>query len=802
MIKSRLLLPLAALGFVACGSAQPCPPSAGLPTATSAAAAPATVNPAAPPVEVAPVARSKFAIVPRPAALLEGTGEFAVEATTRVTFDAQKAKGAKPIASQLAELLGRSVGKPLEVKSAKASESGTVHLTLDASMKDEEYLLIVRPDRIDLAAKDPKGLFYGVQTIRQLLPAEVETKGAKISVLEIKDAPRFRYRGMHLDVSRHFFPASFVKKYIDTLAMYKMNTFHWHLTDDQGWRIEIKKYPKLTTEGGFRKETLVGRNRDTPKKFDGTRYGGFYTQAEIKDVVAYAAERFVTVIPEIEMPGHSRAALAAYPELACSQGPFEVATYWGIFEDVYCPTDKTFTFLENVLTQVIALFPSAYIHVGGDEVRKARWKESPVVQQLVKREHLADEGEVQSYFIRRIAAFLKKKGRHVIGWDEILEGGLAPDATVMSWRGFAGGVEAAKQGHDVVMTPEDYAYFDHYQDNDTEHEPLAIGGNTSVEKVYSFEPVVDSFTPEQAAHVIGAQGNVWSEYIATPEQVEYMTFPRALALAEVLWSPKDARSWDDFADRLAPQFGRLSRLNVATARHFFKVKQIVEQNDRGQPVVKLRTNAHDPVHYTLDGTDPTPASARFEAPIVLDRTTTVKAIAVQDGKALSSPVGMTYYVDLAAGKPLRYSNPFSEKYAAAREHALTNSLKGSTNFGDGQWLGFNGQDLEATLDFGKPTKIEKLELGFLRDVGVWVMLPAEVEFLVSDDGKAFRSVALVKNDVDDHDSKPLVKDFSAKTGGASARFVRVRAKNYGKLPAWHPGAGNPAWLFADELIVE
>jgi hexosaminidase len=281
-----------------------------------------------------------------------------------------------------------------------------------------------------------------------------------------------------------------------------------------------------------------------------------------------------------------------------------------------------------------------------------------------------------------------------------------------------------------------------------------------------------------------------------------MTFPRALALAEVLWSPKAARSWDDFADRLAPQFGRLSRLNVAAARHFFKVKQNVEQNDHGQPVVTLRTNAHDPVHYTLDGTDPTPASARFEAPIVLDRTTTVKAIAVQGGKALSSPVGMTYYVDLAAGKPLRYTNPYSEKYAAAREHALTNSLKGSTNFGDGQWLGFNGQDLEATLDFGRPTKIEKLELGFLRDVGVWVMLPAEVEFLVSDDGKTFRTVGLVKNDVDDHDSKPLVKDFSAKTGGASARFVRVRAKNYGKLPAWHPGAGNPAWLFADELIVE
>jgi hexosaminidase len=409
---------------------------------------------------------------------------------------------------------------------------------------------------------------------------------------------------------------------------------------------------------------------------------------------------------------------------------------------------------------------------------------------------------VQSYFIRRIAAFLKKKGRHLVGWDEILEGGLASDATVMSWRGFAGGVEAAKQGHDVIMTPEDYTYFDHYQDNDTTHEPLGIGGYTPVEKVYAFEPVVDSFTPEEAAHVIGAQGNVWSEYITTPEQVEYMVFPRALALAEVLWSPKAARNWDDFADRLAPQFARLSLLNVATARHFFKVKQQMELGPQGQPIVTLRTNARDPVHYTLDGTDPTPASPRFEAPITLDHTTTVKAVAVRDGKTLSSPVGMTYYVDLATGKPVRYTFPFSEKYAAQRDRALTNSLKGTTNFGDGQWLGFDGQDLEATLDFGKPTKIARLELGFLRDVGVWVMLPAEVEFLVSDDGKTFRSVGLVKNDVDDRDSKPLVKDFSAKLDGSSARFVRVRAKNYGKLPAWHPGAGNPAWLFADELIVE
>jgi len=751
--------------------------------------------------------------------MVEGTGSFAIGAKTRILFDGRSEAAIKPVAAFLSSLLGSSVGATLtpertskgadDAAKSPAGESGSIYLALDPSMKEEEgYRLVAKSDQIAITAKHPKGLFYGVQTLRQLLPADVESKSLApggtwaVPVVEIEDAPRFRYRGMHLDSSRHFFPAAFVKKYIDMMAMYKMNTFHWHLTDDQGWRIEIKKYPKLTEVGGWRKQTLVGHNRETPQKFDGQRYGGFYTQAEIKDVVHHAAERFITVIPEIEMPGHSAAALAAYPELACTKGPFEVGGVWGIYQDIYCPNEKTFAFLQNVLTEVIALFPSAYIHIGGDEVPKVRWKESAEVQALIKREHLKNEEEVQSYFVRRIARFLKQKGRHLVGWDEILEGGLAPDATVMSWRGFQGGIEAAKQGHDVIMTPEEFAYFDHYQDNDTSSEPLGIGGYLPVEKVYEFEPVPDSFTPEQAGHVVGGQGNVWTEYITTPAQAEYMVFPRALALAEVLWTPKSARSWDDFADRLAPHFQRLGLLNVTTAPHFFKVKQKFELGPKGQPVVTLRTNVHDPIHFTTDGSDPTPASPLFESPITLDHTATVKAIAVQGGRALAPPVSVTYYVGPATGKPMKYASSFSDKYPAAREYALTNSKKGSTNFGDGQWLGFDGQDLDATLDFGKPTPMKRLEVGFLRDVGVWVMLPGSVEFMVSDDGKNFRSVATLKNDADDRDPKPVVKEFAAKLDGARARFVRVRATNYGKLPAWHAGAGSPAWLFADELIVE
>jgi hexosaminidase len=366
---------------------------------------------------------------------------------------------------------------------------------------------------------------------------------------------------MHLDVVRHFFPLEFVKKYIDLMARYKMNTFHWHLTDDQGWRIEITKYPKLTEVGGCRKETMVAKNFK-PYVGDNTPVCGFYTQAEAREIVQYARERFITVIPEIEMPGHATAAVTAYPELACTPGPFEVATYWGVFEDIYCPKEETFAFLDEVLAEVTSIFPSQYIHVGGDEVPKVRWKESPIAQEIIKREGLKDESELQSYFIRRVEKMLNARGRRLIGWDEILEGGLAPDATVMSWRGTQGGIAAARQGHDVIMTPNSHLYFDHYQ-GDPATEPLAIGGNSPLEKVYAFEPMPAELTGAEARHVLGAQANLWTEYIPTPQQAEYMVFPRLLALAEVVWTPAQLRELEAFRVRLAGQLKALDRLGVA-----------------------------------------------------------------------------------------------------------------------------------------------------------------------------------------------------------------------------------------------
>jgi hexosaminidase len=365
---------------------------------------------------------------------------------------------------------------------------------------------------------------------------------------------------MHLDVGRHFFPVEFIKRYIDLMAMYKMNRFHWHLTEDQGWRIEIKKYPRLTEVGAFRRETILEKNFD-PYVGDGERYGGFYTQDEVREIVAHAQTRYITVIPEIEMPGHSVAAIAAYPELACTDGPFDVSTIWGVHEDIYCPKEETFTFLEDVLLEVMDLFPSTYIHIGGDEAPKARWEESDVAQEVISREGLADEHELQSYFIRRIETFLRAHGRKLIGWDEILEGGLAPEATVMSWRGFGPGMEAARQGHDVIMTPTSVTYFDYYQ-ADPESEPLAIGGLITLEDVYAFEPVPDSLSWNEGQHVLGAQANVWTEYMKTTDYVEYMVFPRMLALSEVVWTPAKKRDWDFFVSRLPSNFELLDRYGV------------------------------------------------------------------------------------------------------------------------------------------------------------------------------------------------------------------------------------------------
>lgn len=506
-------------------------------------------------------------IIPAPAELTLSKGQFFLRGDINLVYE----PGLKDLAQFLkAHLQGaRQVNVLLFEGDIYPSRARTIVLKTDHSLDNhEKYTLHITNRSITIAGGGAQGVFYGLQSLRQLLPPELEEPGQvynrRISIpcLEITDYPAFGYRGMHLDVARHFFPVSFIKKYIDLLALHKMNTFHWHLTEDQGWRIEIKKYPLLTEVGAWREKTLVGHVGRPPLKYDNTPYGGFYTQEEIREIVEYARERYIRVIPEIEMPGHALAALAAYPQLGCTGGPYKVAPHWGVFEEVFCAgNDQVFEFLEDVLLEVLDLFPSGFIHIGGDECPKTSWRACPKCQERIAVEGLKDEYELQSYFIRRIETFLLTRGRNIIGWDEILEGGLAPQATVMSWRGTQGGIEAARMGHQVIMTPVSHCYFDYYQ-AERHTQPLAIGGFLPLEKVYSYKPVPEELSEEEAKLILGAQGNVWTEYMKTPEHVEYMAFPRAIALAEVLWTPAENKNFEDFIRRLKRHFLRLDALDV------------------------------------------------------------------------------------------------------------------------------------------------------------------------------------------------------------------------------------------------
>lgn len=507
----------------------------------------------------------KAQIIPIPDTQILHEGSFVLSSKTGLKVD----ENLQGVADYLKSYIQTNYHIDLATEGSKK-----IVLRLNTNIEnDEAYELKITPQAITIEAKTARGIFYGIQSLVQLFPIQSTLKEFPIQCLEIKDTPQFSYRGMHLDVGRHLFPVAFIKKYIDLLASLKFNTFHWHLTEDQGWRIEIKKYPKLQEIAAYRDETLKNHNNDQPHEFDGKKYGGYYTQEEIKEVVKYASERYVNIIPEIEMPGHSQAAIAAYPELGCTGDSVKVATKWGIFEEVYCPTETTFKFLEDVIDEVITLFPSKYIHIGGDEAPKARWKKSDFCQQLIKEKNLKDEHGLQSYFISRMEKYINSKGKQIIGWDEILEGGLAPNATVMSWRGTKGAVEAAKQKHNVILTPTSHCYFDYYQ-SESDNEPIAIGGFLPLEKVYQFNPIPEELTEEEHQYVLGAQGNVWTEYMKTTEKVEYMAFPRAIALAEVLWSTPNRKNFTEFKNRLLFFQKRLDVKEVNYANHLHELKNV------------------------------------------------------------------------------------------------------------------------------------------------------------------------------------------------------------------------------------
>jgi hexosaminidase len=743
-------------------------------------------------------------IVPVPMQVTEGKGVFGIQQGTIILVD--ETNGTLEMAGLLAEKIRFSSGLILEIKAYNAAfpkNNSIVFTTLgaDVSLGKEGYTIDISESSVLIKAVSANGFFYGLQTLLQLLPPDIEkqTSGVKsysLPAVSIKDKPRFVYRGMHLDVGRHMFPVEFIKKYIDLMAMYKMNTFHWHLTDDQGWRIEIKKYPKLTGIGSIRKGTQVGKTDSV----DSVPYAGFYTQDEAREIVEYAASKYINVIPEIEMPGHSVAALTAYPYLACTKGPFEVRTKWGVSDDILCAgNDSVFTFMQDVLSEIMDIFPSDYIHIGGDEAPKVRWKKCPKCQARIKAEGLKDEAELQSYFIKRIENFLVSKNRRLIGWDEILEGGLAPEATVMAWRGIQAAIEAANQGHDAIMSPVDFCYFDYYQ-GDASTEQEANGGPLTLKMVYSFNPVPPVLDPEQTKHIIGVQGNVWTEFLKTPEDVEYMAFPRAIALAEVAWSLQDRRNWDSFINRMDNQFPRLDYMGVKYSKGSFAV-DITTKRDKNHNLVLLssETNKMD-IRYTIDGSDPVPASSLYSEPFKLSESTIVKAALFSRGIIAGSICQQKINISKASGKPVTIIKPYSFKYPGTGDQAMTDGLSGTNSYKSG-WQGYEGTDMEFMVDLLQPTKISSIKLNFVKSPADWVLFPTEVVFSISLDAKTWKNLQSTKFDA----STPSPKEIQAAQNNIpekEVRYIKVSATSPKVLPEWHQYKGEPCWIFADELVVE
>ena len=587
----------------------------------------------------------KISILPKPQSLEIGTDKFDFNASTKILIN-NDFKEFNVVAGYLIDYLSEIYQLNIKKTNENTDNEPIISILINEDFEnDEAYSLTIDESGIKIEGKTPRAVFYGVQSLLQIFPAgKQKTDGFKIPYITLSDYPQFKWRGMHLDVCRHFFPVEFVKKTIDVLASLKMNVFHWHLTEDQGWRIEIKKYPKLTEIGAWRKETVIGHMVEYPLKFDGKKHGGFYTQEQIKEVVDYAQSRFITVVPEIELPGHAVAALAAYPEYSCTGGPFEVFTEWGISEEVFCAgKDETFEFLENILSEVVELFPGEYLHIGGDECPKTRWKECDDCQVRIKNEGLKDEHELQSYFIKRIEKFLHSRGKKLIGWDEILEGGLPARAAVMSWRGESGGIEAANNGHFVVMSPNATNYFDHYQGE--YNEPLAIGGLTDMKEVYDYQPIPKELDPDKKEFILGSQANLWSEYILSDDHMEYMIFPRICAMAENLWTDEDKQNWEEFVQRMDTEYSRLDQWGInyrvnppmgyEDINRFFADSTVVTL-DCGIPSAEMR--------YSLDGSEPNQNSTLYTESftIQLDKKVTLKSKTFMSGGKSSSTMTGTF----------------------------------------------------------------------------------------------------------------------------------------------------------------
>lgn len=746
-------------------------------------------------------------IIPQPLSIDVKNGYFLIDPNVSVKTSS-KDKAVADIMRFFTNYVKNITGFDL---SEKAGKSKVIEFQIEKinDIGEEGYMLSVMPNRILIKANTSKGLFYGVQSLIQTLPFVRTNQTPQIPCMEVKDNPRFAWRGFMLDVSRHFFAPDMIKEVIDIMSLYKMNVFHWHLTDGPSWRLEIKKYPKLTEQAAWRIDDWgktwnwadVAFNNDKNK----ATYGGFYTQEQVKDIVAYAQARNITIVPEIEMPGHSQAAMAAFPELSCHP-----SVHFGISGDFYANkvegnycagNDAAFNFIQDVLTEVMAIFPSKYIHVGGDEVEKDSWKKCPKCQARIKSEGLKDENELQSYFIRRIEKFLTSKNRKLIGWDEILEGGLAPEATVMSWRGESGGIQAAKMKHNVVMSPTTPCYFDYYQ-GDPETEPLAFGGFNTLKKVYHYEPIPAEMTTEDAKYVLGAQANLWTEMIRKREGVEYMILPRLLALSEAVWSPKMQRNWVNFNHRLQPHLMGFEHKGWHYSRGNFKI-DIKPLMTNGKISVALETeNTEGVIHYTTDGTNPTIGSPKFDKPFEINKPMTVKAaLALNNQIMTTKPAEQSFSLNKITGKKVQYATTFSKHYPANGVNTLTDGIRGTKDHGQ-LWHGFTSQEMVATIDMDNATNASSITLGCLQNYGAWIFFPQSVKFEISEDGQNFKEVKTVPNTIPPISGLPQIQDFKVKFDEQKVKSIRITAKNLGVCPKGHPGEGQTAWIFVDEVILD
>ncbi|WP_317172877.1 glycoside hydrolase family 20 protein [Chryseobacterium indologenes] len=737
------------------------------------------------------LAQNKLNLIPYPQKIEFSQGEFILP--EKIILDENLSKSEREYYSKyFGKFFTLTYGKKEKMQLISALFSPSV-VPLSEEQKKEKYAIEISPANIVIRSYTDQGHFLALQTLIQIFEQYKDSK--KIPAMKIEDQPKFAWRGMHLDVCRHFFTVDEVKQYIDYLAMYKLNTFHWHLTDDQGWRIEIKKYPKLTQIGSKRKESMIGAYADNT--FDGKPYGPyFYTQDQIKEVVKYAQEKHITVVPEIEMPGHALAALSAYPELACTKGPFEAATKWGVFDDVFCPKDETFTFLENVLDEVIQLFPSQYIHIGGDECPKTRWKECAHCQELIKKNNLKDEHGLQSYFIQRIEKYVNSKGRKIIGWDEILEGGLAPNAAVMSWTGVNGGIEAAKSKHFAVMTPGAYCYFDHYQ-GDPQSEPNAFGGFTPLDKVYSYNPIPSELTTEQGKYIMGVQANLWTEYIDNFKQVQYMIFPRLMALSEVGWGTSDPENYKNFENRVISQFKVLDKMGVNYAKSIYNISGKVVPAGTGITYELSTSQNSSGIRYTTDGADPTINSKTYQGAIPVPASMTIKSAYFENGQLKSSITSQQFTISKTTGKKINLENQPSENYSFGGAATLVDGIIGNSRQLGKTWLGFNGKDVVATIDFGQKTDFSQVYFNTLENKGSWIHLAKSAKIFTSEDNKNFKLIKEIgKEEIQNAKGKMLLN-----VGKQNSRYFKIAIENAGIIPAGNPGADSKAWLFVDEIGV-